>query len=276
MHIRLHAPHHKNEPTLGGMPISFLLSPLTTSTQVNVEKRFVVAEAGITLEALHAQLAKYGLAMINVGSISDQTLGGIVTTATHGTGINYGVISTHVIALSLLLADGTRVSCSRQERPDLFIASVCGLGSTGLILSVTLQVEPAFRLRETQQSIAFQQCVRNIDTLARAAQHVRIWWFPAADTMRVCSADRTVEVSSSVTSSPLLPLSLISPRISSSQSGRSLSAGSGIPFWVSTCFSSSSFWVATFSPSTSSRHGLRHGSSRITSLLSTIATGYSI
>ncbi|KAG8215222.1 hypothetical protein J3R82DRAFT_8765 [Butyriboletus roseoflavus] len=171
--------------------------PLATPRiQVDVEKRYVVAEAGITLDALHAELAKRGLAMINVGSISDQTLGGIITTATHGTGINYGVISTHVIALSLLLADGTRVSCSRQERPDLFIASICGLGSTGLILSVTLQVEPAFRLRETQRSLTFHECVRNLDTLVPASQHVRVWWYPAADTMRVFSADRTVEVSS--------------------------------------------------------------------------------
>lgn len=172
--------------------------PLHIATQVHVDKGYVVAEAGITLDALHAQLAKHGLAMINVGSISDQTLGGIITTATHGTGINYRVISTHVIALSLLLADGTRVSCSRQERPDLFMASICGLGSTGLILSVTLQVEPAFRLREARHSLTFQECVRKMDALVQASQHVRIWWYPAADTMRVFSADRTVEVSKPV------------------------------------------------------------------------------
>ena len=134
--------------------------------------------------------------MINVGSISDQTLGGIVTTATHGTGINYGVISTHVMGLSLLLADGSRVFCSRQERNDLFIASICGLGSTGLILTVTLEVEPAFRLKEVQKSMQFHECVRTLDSLVTASEHVRFWWFPAADTMRVSSADRTVEVSS--------------------------------------------------------------------------------
>jgi L-gulonolactone oxidase len=161
--------------------------------EVNVEKRYVVVEAGITLDTLHVELAKHGLAMINVGAISDQTLGGVITTATHGTGFHYGVISTHVIALSLLLADGSRVSCSRDDRHDLFIASICGLGSTGLILTVTLQVEPAFRLRETQLSITFHECIRDIDALARAAQHVRIWWFPAADIMRVSSADRTLE-----------------------------------------------------------------------------------
>ncbi|KAF9228090.1 L-gulonolactone D-arabinono-1,4-lactone oxidase [Gyrodon lividus] len=161
--------------------------------QVHVDKRYIVAEAGITLDALHVELAKHNLAMINVGSISDQTLGGIVTTATHGTGITYGVISTHVIALSLLLADGSCVSCSRQDRPDLFIASICGLGSTGLILTVTLEVEPAFRLREVQETIQFRECVRNMHALVDASEHVRFWWFPAANTMRVSSADRTVE-----------------------------------------------------------------------------------
>ncbi|KAG0700501.1 L-gulonolactone D-arabinono-1,4-lactone oxidase [Suillus ampliporus] len=161
--------------------------------EIHADKRYIIAQAGITLDALHAELANHGLAMINVGSISDQTLGGIVTTATHGTGINYGVISTHVMGLSLLLADGSRVFCSRQERPDLFIASICGLGSTGLILTVTLEVEPVFRLKEVQQTIQFHECVRTLDSLVNASEHVRFWWFPAADTMRVSSADRTLE-----------------------------------------------------------------------------------
>ncbi|KAL4071643.1 D-arabinono-1,4-lactone oxidase-domain-containing protein [Scleroderma yunnanense] len=161
--------------------------------EVNVEKHYVVVQAGITLEVLHAQLAKYDLAMINVGSISDQTLGGIVTTATHGTGINYGVISTHVMALTLLLADGSHIPCSRTERSDLFIASICGLGSTGLILDVTLQVEPAFHLKEAQEMVAFHDCIRNLDSLVHASEHVRFWWFPAADQVRVCSANRSVE-----------------------------------------------------------------------------------
>ncbi|KIK45650.1 hypothetical protein CY34DRAFT_801263 [Suillus luteus UH-Slu-Lm8-n1] len=161
--------------------------------EIHADKRYIIAQAGITLDALHAELAIHGLAMINVGSISDQTLGGIVTTATHGTGINYGVISTHVMGLSLLLADGSRVFCSRQVRPDLFTASICGLGSTGLILTITLEVEPAFRLKEVQQTIQFHECVRSLHSLVTASQHVRFWWFPAADTMRVSSADRTTE-----------------------------------------------------------------------------------
>jgi len=166
--------------------------------EVHPDKGYVVVQAGITLDALHGELARHDLAMINVGSISDQTLGGIVTTATHGTGIDYGVISTHVIGLTLLLADGSRVYCSRQERPDLFTASICGLGSTGLILTVALEVEPAFRLKEVQETLQFDDCVDRIDSLAHSAQHVRLWWFPAARTVRVSSANRTLEPSHAV------------------------------------------------------------------------------
>ncbi|KAI8972568.1 L-gulonolactone/D-arabinono-1,4-lactone oxidase [Trametes punicea] len=161
--------------------------------EVNVEKRYVVAQAGIILNDLHDVLARHGLAMRNLGSISDQTLGGVVTTATHGSGIEYPVISMDVLALVLLLADGSRVRCSREEHPDLFLASICGLGCTGLVLEITLGVEPAFRLKEVQENYSFDSVVRNLDSIARAAEHVRLWWFPQADVVRVSSSDRTSE-----------------------------------------------------------------------------------
>jgi len=137
-----------------------------------------------------------GLAMSNLGSISDQTLAGVITTATHGSGINYGVISTHVLALGLLLADGTTVRCSRTENPDLFMASLCGLGSTGLLISVTLEVEPAFFLKEVSETIGLDETIENLDELACSGEHVRMWWFPQTDKVRINVSDRTREVRS--------------------------------------------------------------------------------
>lgn len=161
--------------------------------EVNAEKRYVVAQGGITLHELHIELAKSNLAMMNVGSISDQTLAGIITTATHGSGIGYGVMSTHVMSLTLLLADGSRASCSLNERSELFIATLCGLGATGIILSVQMEVEPAYRLKEYQESLPFDEVVSNFDRLVYSAEHVRFWWFPTADIIRCSYADRTTE-----------------------------------------------------------------------------------
>ncbi|KAI0632860.1 L-gulonolactone/D-arabinono-1,4-lactone oxidase [Trametes polyzona] len=161
--------------------------------EVNAEKRYVVAQAGIILSSLHEVLASHGLAMRNLGSISDQTLGGVVTTATHGSGMHFPVLSMDVQSLVLLLADGSRVRCSRQENADLFLASICGLGSTGLILEITLAVEPAFRLKEVQETHTFDDVVGNLDAVAHAAEHVRLWWFPQAGVIRVSSSNRTSE-----------------------------------------------------------------------------------
>ncbi|KAI0717744.1 L-gulonolactone/D-arabinono-1,4-lactone oxidase [Cerioporus squamosus] len=161
--------------------------------EVNCDKRYVVCQAGIVLNKLHAVLADHGLAMRNLGSISDQTLGGVVTTATHGTGYNFPVLSMDVLSLVILLADGSRVRCSRTEHSDLFHASLCGLGSTGLILQIQLQVDPAFRLKDVQESRTFDDALRNMETVARKSEHVRYWWFPQADVVRSSIFTRTHE-----------------------------------------------------------------------------------
>lgn len=144
---------------------------------------------------LHEELAAHGLALSNCGSISDQTLAGIITTATHGTGIDFGVMSTMVLSMTLLLADGAKVSCSARERPELFKATLCGLGATGLILSAKLQLEPSFRLKEVQNTIEFDAFINEFDDLIHSAEHVRFWWFVQNGLVRTSTANRTLEVS---------------------------------------------------------------------------------
>ncbi|CAK5281917.1 unnamed protein product [Mycena citricolor] len=161
--------------------------------EVDQEKLVVVVQPGITLSDLHVVLGEHGLAMRNVGSISEQTLGGIVTTASHGSGITYPVMSAHVLALRLLLADGSTVTCSREDRSDLFLASLCGLGATGIILAVTMEVERAFRLKDEQCSRSFEDLLENFPTLIRSAEHVRFWWIAASQTVKCSAVNRTSE-----------------------------------------------------------------------------------
>lgn len=100
-----------------------------------------------------------------------------------------------VLSMNMLLADGSTVFCSANERPDLFNASLCGLGATGLILSAKLQLEPAFRLREEQKTIEFDAFINEFDDLINSAEHVRMWWFAQNGLVRTSVANRTNEVS---------------------------------------------------------------------------------
>ncbi|KAG8959631.1 D-arabinono-1,4-lactone oxidase [Tulasnella sp. 419] len=160
---------------------------------IDVENQVAIVEGGMSLHKLHSVLAEKGLAMSNLGSISDQSIAGVVTTATHGTGVNYGVIPTHVLALDVMLPNGQVVHCSTEENYDLFQASRCGLGASGFIIAVTLQVEKAFRLRERREVITFDDAVYNLEKLASGAEHAKLWWFPATGRMRYYAADRTYD-----------------------------------------------------------------------------------
>ena len=74
------------------------------------------------------------------------------------------------------------------------MASLCGLGSTGLLITVTLQVEPAFCLKEVSETIDLDQAIESLDELAGSGEHVRMWWFPQSNKVRLNVANRTREV----------------------------------------------------------------------------------
>ena len=104
------------------------------------------------------------------------------------------MLATHVLSLSVLLADGRKVTCSSTEHEDLFHATLCGLGATGLILSVKIQVERTFRLKEVQESIGFDDFINRFDQMVHSAEHTRFWWFAQNGMVRTSVADRTYDV----------------------------------------------------------------------------------
>ncbi|MFO0002621.1 MAG: FAD-binding protein, partial [bacterium] len=71
------------------------------------------------------------------------TLGGMVASDVHGKSHHCdGTFGAHVTALTLQVADGRVLRVSRQEHPELFAATIGGMGLTGHILTVR------FRMRQ--------------------------------------------------------------------------------------------------------------------------------
>lgn len=130
---------------------------------IDQTKPSITVLAGTFVSDMHTLLesASPPLAMFNVGSISEQTIDGLISTATHGTGINEPVISTAVESMRVIcpLSDqrgGTQVlKCSRKKNSDLFNASLCGLGATGLIVEVTIAVDYLFKLKQVSEKCPF-------------------------------------------------------------------------------------------------------------------------
>lgn len=71
------------------------------------------------------------------------TLGGAIANDIHGKNHHKaGTFGRHVLSFGLLRSDGVHRTCSLHENQDLFAATVGGLGLTGLITWVELQLAP--------------------------------------------------------------------------------------------------------------------------------------
>lgn len=144
----------------------------------DVRDNLVTVRAGTTLCELNATLDRHGLAMTNLGDIDAQTIAGAISTGTHGTGANYGGLATQVAGLELVLADGSVVSCSPTERPDLFAAARLGLGALGVISTVTLECEPSFILAADERPEPIDELFGRFPDLVAEHDHIEFHWFP--------------------------------------------------------------------------------------------------
>lgn len=75
------------------------------------------------------------------------TLGGAVAANVHGRGLRMRPFVDDVESLSLCMADGEIVRCSRSQNVELFSLVVGGYGLFGVVVSVTLRLAPRLKLR---------------------------------------------------------------------------------------------------------------------------------
>jgi alditol oxidase len=100
--------------------------------------------------ARYAEVARYaggiGRALHNMGSLPHISVGGAISTATHGSGVTNGNLATAVRGLTFVDAQGDLVEV-RQGDPD-FAGSVVALGALGVLVRVTLATEPTYLIRQ--------------------------------------------------------------------------------------------------------------------------------
>jgi FAD/FMN-containing dehydrogenase len=102
----------------------------------------LTAEAGFSLDQLYRALLPHGWFTPVTPGTRFVTLGGMVAADVHGKNHHRaGCVGEHVRALTLRVADGRIVSCAPDVELDLFRATIGGMGLTGHILDVTVQLE---------------------------------------------------------------------------------------------------------------------------------------
>jgi xylitol oxidase len=106
----------------------------------------VTVEAGIRYGELAPQLVEKGYALHNLASLPHISVAGACTTATHGSGVTNGNLSSGVKAIELVTANGDAVRLDR-EQPE-FYGAVVGLGALGIISKMDLDIEKTYEVRQ--------------------------------------------------------------------------------------------------------------------------------
>ena len=121
----------------------------------------VRAEAGFSVRELYRVFLKQGWFTPVTPGTSFVTLGGMVASDVHGKNHHSaGTIGRHITALRVRVADGRVIDCSPQQEPELFWGTIGGMGLTGHVLEVELQLEAVpspWILQESER-------IPNIDT----------------------------------------------------------------------------------------------------------------
>ena len=157
------------------------MSRLGALLEIDRDRCRVTVQAGMPLHRLNATLAAHGLGLTNMGDVDAQTVSGAISTGTHGTGRDSGALATQVVGLQLVLADGSVLSCSTDENPEVLAAARVSLGALCIVTAVTLQVEPAFRLHADERPMPLDEVVDDLDRHVADNEHFELYWFPHTD-----------------------------------------------------------------------------------------------
>lgn len=167
------------------------LEYMTGIIEVDKQKLVATAWAGTSINKANTALFKSGLAMINLGDIDVQSLGGATATGTHGTGTSFGNVSTEITAFTIITAKGEILNCSKDQHTDVFMAGRVSLGALGIITKMTFNVVEAYKLEYTSSSNDFYKTLETLEDYNEKNRNFEFYYFPHSNKLQIKESNIT-------------------------------------------------------------------------------------
>lgn len=136
-------------------------------------------EAGVTVDAVQGYAALHGWRLAVSPSTGLASIAGCVAHDVHGRNhVLAGSFGHHLLAVELIRSDGHRTVCGPGENEQLFRATVGGMGLTGLITTVKLQLRPvesSFIDVETHRHGELSGLLAHIEASADSHEYATAW-----------------------------------------------------------------------------------------------------
>ena len=151
--------------TLEAMPMDVVVHHAANTVSFNAALRY-----GELAESLKAE----GVALHNLASLPHICVAGAVATATHGSGDTNGNLATAVCGLELVTSGGEIIEASRGDHD--FDGLVVGLGALGAVTRITLDVEPAYEVRQRVfEGLSWEALFEHFDEITSCGYSVSVF-----------------------------------------------------------------------------------------------------
>lgn len=142
-----------------------------------VEIDSAAATARVPARMTYARLApilhRAGFALANLASLPHISVAGSVATGTHGSGDAVQGLASAVSSLDLVTADGSVLTLSRGDAD--FPGAVVALGALGVVTTLTLDLVPAFEVRQYVREGLTLDALAHFDEIMSAGYSVSLF-----------------------------------------------------------------------------------------------------
>lgn len=182
--IRVTGAAHSFSPIALPEQSAMSLHNLRGLIKVDKENQTATFYAGTYLYEVGPLLEQFGFALSNMGDIQEQTLAGVLSTGTHGTGVTLGSFSSMVTKWGFVNGEGEYVEHERGD-DDLSEALAVSVGLLGILVTVTIKVIPIYGLSYKSERKNFYEEINNFSKTIRENRHAEWFYFPGSETIQV-------------------------------------------------------------------------------------------
>lgn len=200
--IRVAGAGHSFSPICATDGLLLDLVDLSGVTAIDSPRRTATILGGTRINQIGAPLFDAGLAVANQGDIDVQAIAGAIATGTHGTGRAFGSFSSTMVGCQIVTATGELLTVDESGLETLRAARV-SLGTLGVMVSVTLNLVPAYKLQRRSFPVAWSEALALWPEIEASARNPEFWWIPPLDT---CVFKVFAETSDEPTGTPPAPI----------------------------------------------------------------------
>jgi FAD-linked oxidoreductase len=188
--VRVAGSGHSYSPLVHTDGTLISLERLKGIAGVDEDRSEATVWAGTRLRDIGDPLWRRGFAMENLGDTHAQALAGAAATATHGSGLALGSVSSQVVGLTLITAEGELVECAADREPELFRAARVGLGCLGIVTRLRLKVLERHNLAMSTRNEQLDAVLANVDERL-GHRHFEFWYWPDSRSVLSRTTDMT-------------------------------------------------------------------------------------